>query len=205
MRCWTSVERCLRLCLAVASVLLAATCAQASELPQLRVYQHGVTLLMDAQVSLRMPAEMDSALRKGVPLVVVQEVRVVQPRWYWKDAVLAQTRREWTLSYQALTQRWRVMLRSGEQVEQFDELEAAWAFLTHMTRWPIGDLTLLGALQGAQAELLWFVDRRSPEVVGGATPTATSALQLSTQGRAPIPTTSAPVRDALSPAVREGN
>lgn len=198
MRCWTKFDGVLRQLL-VACLVLAVAGLRASDLPELRVEQVGERLVMDAQVKLTMPEEMLAVLRKGVPLVVVQEAQVLQSRWYWKDAVLARTRREWTLSYQALTQRWRVMLRSGQQVEQFDDSQAAWAFLTRITRWPIADVRLTGALRGAQAQLLWYVDRRTAEADPSRANGASGLWQLSTLGRVPVPVTVAPVRDALSP------
>lgn len=199
MRCLTSVKR--NVCWCVLALFLFASRhvpALASDLPQMRVQQQGVTLLLDAQIPLAMPEETEAILRRGVPLVVVQEVKVLQSRWYWQEEVLTRARRDWTLSYQALTQRWRVMLRQGEQVEQFEDARSAWAFLTQVKQWPIGDVTQLGALRDAQAELSWSVDRRAADpssVLLGSD--AGAAWRLSTVGRVPIPNTTAPVRDAM--------
>lgn len=189
---------------------LSALAWSGDDLPKMRVYQQGVVLMLDAQVPLGLPDEAQAVLRKGVPLAVVQEARVVQSRWYWKDAVLARSRREWTVSYQALTQRWRVMLRDAQQVEQFDDLDSAWRFLTRIEHWPIADVTQLGALQGAQAELVWALDRRNgdntPAAAGVLPGDATTAWRLSTLGRVAIPAALAPVRDALpGGSTRVGN
>lgn len=191
--------------LLAACLLLAVTGLRANDLPQLSVEQDGVRLLMNAQVKLKMPDEMLAVLQKGVPLVVVQEAQVLQSRWYWKDAVLARTRREWTLSYQALTQRWRVMLRTGQQVEQFDDVQAAWDFLTRITRWPIADVRNTGALRGAQAQLLWYVDRRTAEADPSRANGTSGLWQLSTLGRVAVPATVAPVRDAVNPPPPKGS
>lgn len=198
MRCWTSVERVWRWALIAALAVGWRAGVADSDLPKLHVTQQGVSLLLDAEIPLAMPQETEAILRRGVPLVVVQEVKIMQSRWYWQDSVLAHVRREWTLSYQALTQRWRIMLRQGEQVEQFDSAASAWTFLTRIQGWPIGEVTQLGALRDAQAELRWTMDRRTADpstVVPGGD--AGAAWRLSTIGRAPIPNTTAPVRDAL--------
>ncbi len=183
--------------------LFARPAAASDDLPRMRVYQQGMTLMLDAQVVLDMPAEMEAILRRGVPLMVTQEAKVLQGRWYWQDAVLAKVRREWTLSYQALTQRWRVMLRSGEQAQLFDDAREAWMAVTTMTQWPIAQVPQLGALKDAELELRWAVDRRASDV-SAALPVGDggAAWRLSTVGRAPVPNTAAPVRDALG--AREG-
>lgn len=209
MQYWTNAKRLLRTAALCGGWVWLALSAAAADLPHMRVYQQGVALMLDAQVPLQMPPETEAVLRRGVPLAILQEVNVIQSRWYWKDAVLAQVRREWTLSYQALTQRWRVMLRDGQQVEQFDDVNQAWQFLTTVRQWPIADVTQLGALQGAQAELSWRVDRRVNEGVGAGAVGVLggdvgASWRLSTVGRAPIPVAVAPVRDAL-PSGKEGS
>lgn len=202
MRCLTKLSRGLLLWL-LGWVLAWGSWARADGLPQLRIHQQGDVMLLDAHVPLAMPEETQALLLKGVPMVVVQEVKLLQSRWYWQDAVLATVRREWTLSYQALTQRWRVMLRNAQQVEQFDDVQNAWTFLTTIEQWPIGEVTQLGALRDAQAELTWTLDRRAADAsVALSVGDAGAAWRLKTVGRMLIPNTAAPVRDAMQPKAR---
>lgn len=200
MQFWINAERIRKwLVMLLLPLAIASSFAAEGDLPAMRVYQQGASLMLDASLSIDMPEATEAVLRKGVPLAVVQDVKLVQSRWYWQDAVLARVHREWVLSYQALTQKWRVMSRDGEQVQQFETAADAWQYLATMKAWPIASVPQLGALRDAEAELTWSLERRSTDASTNLTLNdAGAAWRFRIVGRVAIPTTMAPVRDALN-------
>jgi len=102
---------------------------------------------------LTLPNPMRAALDKGIPMVFTLQTRVLLPRWYWSDQVVAEARRHVRLSYQPLTRRWRVTyvlrplfasadgadfsgLHSGLG-QTFDTMSAAVAAMQRIVRWQI--------------------------------------------------------------------
>ena len=78
--------------------------------------QHIEARRADGAVSLSfetrfdLPAGVEGALQHGVALYFVADVQIERQRWFWFDKILVETRRTWRLSYQPLTQNYRVSL-----------------------------------------------------------------------------------------------
>lgn len=51
---------------------------------------------------------LESALQRGLPLYFTLRFSVTKPRWYWLDAELVDLRRDYRVSYHALTRQYRV-------------------------------------------------------------------------------------------------
>jgi hypothetical protein len=68
----------------------------------------GVTLSFETRFEL--PPGVEGALQHGVALYFVAEVELQRPRWFWFDKTLVEARRVWRLSYQPLTQNYRIGL-----------------------------------------------------------------------------------------------
>ncbi len=85
----------------------------ASEVTQMRLERTAEGLLLYATVRLDLPAAVEEALVKGVPMIFLAEVEVVRHRWYWSDEVVASVQRHMRLAYQPLTRRWRLNVASG--------------------------------------------------------------------------------------------
>jgi hypothetical protein len=175
-------------------------CAVQSNASEVSVRQVGDDVLLDASIQLAMPASIESVLRNGVPLTLVQEVRVTQSRWYWTDKDVLKQRREWTIAYQALTNQWRVANDRNAEIQQFDNPGAAWRAITQIDQWPLAKVRQLGALEQAQVILRWYVDRQ--KLSGGAIPNLSlpSNFDFEVYATASMRAIVAPVRDALSPA-----
>jgi hypothetical protein len=73
-----------------------------------------VTTDQSAQVGVQMafdlPASVEEALHRGVPLWFSAELAWYQERWYWMDRLVAKSQRYWRLSYQPLTRRYRLQV-----------------------------------------------------------------------------------------------
>jgi hypothetical protein len=159
MRRWKSVRRAARLCMAVerafwsalaccAIVLAFPAAAQGpqAEITQLRLERTDEGVLLSANVEFEMPAIIDDALAKGIPMFFVDEAVLFRDRWYWYDKEVAAAARHMRLSYQPLTRRWRLVVsptpigNSGLALGQtFDTREEAFAAVQRVSHWKIAD------------------------------------------------------------------
>ena len=76
--------------------------------PQLRLERSDDGLLLTATVKFELPAAVEDALLKGIPMFFVAEADVFRDRWYWTDKKVARHARHMRLAYQPLTRRWRL-------------------------------------------------------------------------------------------------
>ncbi|GAB4404016.1 MAG: DUF4390 domain-containing protein [Rhodoferax sp.] len=122
---------------------------------------------LSAQLPLVLPAALESALNKGIPLHFVVRARVVQPRWYWSDKVIAQATRRVRLDYQPLTNVWRITWTGDETGEiaaglgltrQFETQAQALASLSRIYRWRIADASELDPATAYQVHLNLALD-----------------------------------------------
>ena len=102
---------------------------------------------MSASLDIVLPELVDEALHKGIPIFFVAQTRILRERWYWSDRVMAQVQRYYRLSYQPLTDRWRLSV-SGERPQSgggwalgqnFDNLEQALAVLRRIVDWRLAN------------------------------------------------------------------
>ncbi len=153
MPCWKSalLER-LRQCAALLALLWGASLAQAqtvADLQQLRADRVGTEVLVSATVAFELPAVVEDALLKGVPLFFMLESDLLQDRWYWYDKRVSGVQRQLRLAYQPLTRRWRVNATgaAGGDAAQglalsqnFDTLAEAMATIKQVARWKVAEL-----------------------------------------------------------------
>jgi hypothetical protein len=124
--------------LALALMLLgtAAPVRAALELQELSVErQDGVSISFN--VRPRLPAAVDEALQRGIPLYFVAEATLYRSRWYWRDERVARVRRTWRLSYQPLTASWRVS--TGGLHQTYDNASEALTAISRATRWRVAE------------------------------------------------------------------
>ena len=145
------LERLLR-SLRLAFWLLAMPLAQAqnaADLQQLRADRVGGDVLVSASVVFELPAVVEDALLKGIPLFFMLEADLLQERWYWSDKRVAGVQRQLRVAYQPLTRRWRVNATAapggdssqGLALSQnFETLAEAMATVKQVSRWKVGEL-----------------------------------------------------------------
>lgn len=101
-----------------------------------------------ATVRFDLPAAVEDALLKGVPLIFVAEAEIYRERWYWLDRRVAGAQRHMRLVFQPLTRRWRLAVASGPigQAEPgvalsqtFDTLDEALGVIRRVSGWRIAD------------------------------------------------------------------
>jgi hypothetical protein len=111
--------------------------AQGVELPSIVAKRQDGGVVLDFVANLTLSKAVEDALRRGVPVYFVAEAVVKKPRWYWRDDRIARTSRSWRLSYQPLTNAWRVSL--GAFAQSYPSLEEALTTITRIARWRIAD------------------------------------------------------------------
>lgn len=141
-----------RLLWACALVLSALTAhAQSSvEITQLRLERSEDEVQLSAQLHFELPAVVEDALLKGIPMVFLMGADTVRERWYWYDKKVSVSERYMRLAYQPLTRRWRLNVSSGPGAavavglalnQSYESLAQALAAIKRVTKWKIADVS----------------------------------------------------------------
>ena len=157
-RCCRSgwLDRALRELCVLAFVCAAGLChAQiATEISQYQVERLDDEIVVSAQVVFDLPAAVEEALVKGIPMFFVTEGQVLRERWYWYDKKIGSLQRHMRLAYQPLTRRWRLNVTSGAGRDaslgfalnqSFDSLAEALSAIKRISRWKIAEASDLDA------------------------------------------------------------
>jgi len=104
------------------------------------VVEEGYEIVTDFKITL--PPAVAEALIRGVILNFVCEQTVTRSRWYWFDSDIIQNEQQTKLSYNALTQQYRIS--RGILFQSFSNLESALQVLGHQTSQPVPVSTLSG-------------------------------------------------------------
>lgn len=106
-------------------------------LMQNRVY------LLNANFHYQFSKEAIEALEHGVPLLILVDIEILTPRWYWADKSIAELEQGYLLLYHALSENYVVHnLNSGTQ-NNFISLKLALNSLSRIKELPILDANLL--------------------------------------------------------------
>lgn len=144
-------------CLALALALLPGLTAADSlkvEAAYLDVSDEGYLLNADFDVALN--PTLEDAVNRGVSLVFAVELDVKRPRWYWLPERIASARREYRLSYSALTRQYR--LSQGGLSQDFGTLDEAVGLMRRLRGWLVLKPGELQPGQSYQMELRFSLD-----------------------------------------------
>jgi hypothetical protein len=154
--------------LACCALLLAfpsAAQAPQAEITQLRLERTDEGVLLWANVDFEMPAIIDDALAKGIPMFFVAEAVLFRDRWYWYDKEVASAARHMRLSYQPLTRRWRLVVsptpigNSGLALGQtFETREEALAAVQRVSHWKIAEASAVDPDQRYNVDFRFRLD-----------------------------------------------
>ncbi|MEI8399506.1 MAG: DUF4390 domain-containing protein [Alcaligenaceae bacterium] len=120
-----------------ALLCFAATVSQATE-PRIERIEPLVTegqLTLDLDLTLELGRVVIEAAERGVPLYFTFDLKITSPRWWWFDRVLVETALTRRLTYNALTQQWRVA--TGDLFLPVGSLNEALAVLKQVRGWPV--------------------------------------------------------------------
>ena len=67
---------------------------------------------LNAEIKFELSPALDKLVQKGVPLQFITEFQLSKSRWYWFDEKLVDVQRVSKISYQALTDKYRVTIGS---------------------------------------------------------------------------------------------
>jgi hypothetical protein len=111
--------------------------------------EDGYEIVADFKITL--PPTVAEALIRGVALNFVSEQTVTRSRWYWFDSAIIRSEQQTKLSYNALTQQYRIS--RGLLFQSFTNLESALQVLGHQTSQPL-PVSMLSGGGGYVARLL---------------------------------------------------
>jgi hypothetical protein len=98
-----------------------------------RLTEEGYQLSVDFDIQLSPLVE--TALKHGVTLYFVSELTINRSRWYWLDTDVARNEQVAKLSFNALTQQYRIT--HGSLFQSFHDLKDALLVLGHQTAPPV--------------------------------------------------------------------
>jgi hypothetical protein len=173
--CWRNTRRSFALWLACVFLLGAAGPAvravhaegNPTEISQLQIERSAEGVFLSATVRFDLPAAVEDALLRGVPLFFVAEVDVYRDRWYWYNKKLLSVERHMRLAYQPLTRRWRLNIASGAITSNslglslnqgFESLNDALAAMRRVSRWKIAEASEIDADQKNNIEFRFRLD-----------------------------------------------
>ena len=123
--------------------------SRSAELTQFNVERADDGVYLSAIVRFDLPAVVEDALLKGIPMFFVAEADIYLNRWYWVDKRVASATRTIRLAYQPLTRRWRVNIVNGlinnsaglraTFNQNYDTLPEALSAVQRLSRWRIAD------------------------------------------------------------------
>lgn len=173
------------------AVLLACAAAPARadglELTSFDLQREEEGLLLDYTARIELPRAVEDALQKGVPLYFVAQATVFNPRWYWRDKRIARVTRNWRLTWQPLTRRYRINLGSVSQ--NYDSLPDALGAIQRATRWKLADSAALEDGERQYVEFSLRLDTSQlprPLQIGFG---GDADWELALERTAPVPTT----------------
>jgi hypothetical protein len=154
MPCWKSAlpKHLLGWLFLPALLMLFAVASQAqtqADIPTLRAERAGNEVFVSANVSFELPAIVEDALLKGVPMFFMLEADLYLDRWYWYDKRISGAQRQLRLAYQPLTRRWRVTQSQGmgsdssqglSQNQSYESLAEALSMVRQASKWKVAEL-----------------------------------------------------------------
>jgi len=144
-----------------------ASAQNATEISQYQVERLEDDIVISAQVAFELPAAVEEALLKGVPLYFVSEAEVLRERWYWYDKKISIVERHLRLAYQPLTRRWRLNVTAGAGRDanlglalnqSFDTLAQVLSTIKRISKWKIADAGDLDTNQKYKVEFRFRLD-----------------------------------------------
>jgi hypothetical protein len=138
-----------------------------AEISLLKFERVAEAVLLTANIKFELPAVVEDALLKGIPMIFVAEADVFRERWYWTNKKVLSAERHMRLAYQPLTRRWRLNVASGLITnaglgvalnQNFEALSDALVALQRLSRWKIADVSELDLEQRHLVEFRFRLD-----------------------------------------------
>jgi hypothetical protein len=111
---------------------------------------------LNAEIKFELSPALDKLVQKGVPLQFITEFQLSKSRWYWFDEKLIEVQRVSKISYQALTDKYRVTI--GSFSFSAGNLSQAIAAIGTVDGWPVIDAGAVNNNQTYQAAVRMRLD-----------------------------------------------
>jgi hypothetical protein len=133
MRCCTKITKSLFQSIWLFSLIFIATLAytEGIEVNKVEARLTDEGYLLSADFIINLPSPVEEALKRGVTLNFVSELSVHRKRWYWLDTDIETHEQTTKLSFNTLTQQYRIS--RGGLFQSFFELKDALHVLGHQT------------------------------------------------------------------------
>lgn len=130
--------------------------AQGVEVLALQVERGPTIVALDFALRVTLPGPVEDALRRGVALHFVARATLYRSRWYWRDERIGRATRQWRLSYQPLTNSFRVSI--GGLHQSVGSLDEALATMTRLSAWRLADADEVDPGERHYVEFEWRLD-----------------------------------------------
>lgn len=114
------------------------------QIAPIELQRNGEAVELATTLAFELPAIVQDALSKGVPVIFVVEAEIYRERWYWFEKRVAAAQRQVRLVYQPLTRRWRLSSGAGETgaalAQNFDNLDDALGVIRRVSGWRIASV-----------------------------------------------------------------
>lgn len=147
---------------AAAGTLLVSAAALAAEATLMRAQltrdepRESPGLFLAASYEFDLPQPLREALQRGIALYFRHDFQLRQERWYWLDRTLEERHFFVRLSYDPLTQRYRVSY--GGLSQNFDTYEQALPLVKNIRRWRVGPSDIIRDPNDYTAEVRFSLD-----------------------------------------------
>lgn len=123
---------------ALAALLCLVTTVSRAAEPRIERIEPLITdgqMTLDLDLTFELGRVVIEAAERGVPLYFTFDLKITSPRWWWFDRVLVEATLTRRLTYNALTQQWRVA--TGDLFLPGRSLNEALAVLKQVRGWPV--------------------------------------------------------------------
>lgn len=102
------IKQFILLCLMAMSLVSTAVCAEGIKIKSFEMERVDNDWLLNASFQIELSPGLEEAVQKGVVLYFQTEFDLTRSRWYWFDEKPALVQRQTRLSYQPITQQYRI-------------------------------------------------------------------------------------------------
>lgn len=88
---------------------------------------------LNSYFRINLPNQLKDAINHGTPIYFTLDFTLSRPRWYWSAEDVVTTQREYRISYNSLTQQYRVAV--GENQHRFRTLNESILFTSNPNQW----------------------------------------------------------------------
>jgi hypothetical protein len=111
---------------------------------------------VNADFRLSLPTQLQEAVNHGTALFFNVEYQLARPRWYGLDEGIVSARREYRISYNSLTQQYRVAV--GNDQYRFKTLSEALLFASRPNQWRVVDSSQLSIGESYEASIRMYLN-----------------------------------------------